>query len=186
MNIKRRTAKRVNFRLALFRLALTGLMALSSCVLCNAQQRQFDSASGFGVNLSGTVAPKLSRSDAAHVSSPSGKVIRTKASDHDTLQIIAGRWNASAELLARLNGVATDVELQAGREVIIPAPPSVRSVKRSSREAAKRIPDNVVARDRLMYQDKSIVEADEIWEDANGYWYKRNGVAHFVERSRVK
>jgi len=186
VNIKRRTAKRENWGLALFRLALAGLIALSYCVLCNAQERQFDSASGVGVNLTGTVAPKISRSDDVHASSPSGKFIRTKASDHDTLQIIAGRWNASAELLARLNGVATDVELQAGREVIIPAPPSVRSVKRSRREAAKRIPDNVVARDRLMFQDKSVVEADEIWEDANGYWYKRNGVANFVERSRVK
>ena len=40
--------------------------------------------------------------------------------------------------------------------------------------------------DRLRMIDGTIVEVDEAWEDAQGVWFRRNGVTQFVERTRVK
>ncbi|HEV3468469.1 MAG TPA: lytic transglycosylase domain-containing protein [Pyrinomonadaceae bacterium] len=34
--------------------------------------------------------------------------------------------------------------------------------------------------------DGTRIEVDEAWEDAQGVWYRRGGVTHLVERSRVK
>lgn len=40
--------------------------------------------------------------------------------------------------------------------------------------------------DHLRMADGSLVEVEEAWEDAQGYWYRRGGVTQFLERSRVK
>ncbi len=40
--------------------------------------------------------------------------------------------------------------------------------------------------DQLRLADGTLMEVDEAWEDAQGVWYKRGGVTHWVERSRVK
>jgi Zn-finger nucleic acid-binding protein len=40
--------------------------------------------------------------------------------------------------------------------------------------------------DHLRLKDGTTIEVDEAWEDAQGIWYKRGGVTHLVERSRVK
>ncbi|MCA1635399.1 MAG: lytic transglycosylase domain-containing protein [Acidobacteria bacterium] len=40
--------------------------------------------------------------------------------------------------------------------------------------------------DQLRLTDGSTIEVDEAWEDAQGVWYKRGGVTHHVERSRVR
>jgi len=42
------------------------------------------------------------------------------------------------------------------------------------------------AADQLRLKDGSVVEVDEAWEDAQGVWYRRGGVTHLVERSRVR
>jgi hypothetical protein len=44
---------------------------------------------------------------------------------------------------------------------------------------------NAVA-DHLRMADGSLVEVEEAWEDAQGYWYRRGGVTQFLERARVK
>src|SRR5688500_9651909 len=40
--------------------------------------------------------------------------------------------------------------------------------------------------DQLRLADGSVMEVDEAWEDSQGVWYRRGGVTHWVERSRVK
>jgi Transglycosylase SLT domain len=40
--------------------------------------------------------------------------------------------------------------------------------------------------DRLHLSDGTSVEADEVWEDPDGVWYRRGGVSYHVERARVK
>jgi Zn-finger nucleic acid-binding protein len=40
--------------------------------------------------------------------------------------------------------------------------------------------------DQLRLADGSTMQVDEAWEDAQGVWYRRAGVTHWVERSRVK
>jgi soluble lytic murein transglycosylase-like protein len=40
--------------------------------------------------------------------------------------------------------------------------------------------------DQLRLADGTLMEVDEAWEDAQGVWYRRGGVTHWVERSRVK
>ena len=40
--------------------------------------------------------------------------------------------------------------------------------------------------DRLKLVDGTTIDADEVWEDAQGVWYRRGGVTHLVERTRVR
>ncbi len=40
--------------------------------------------------------------------------------------------------------------------------------------------------DHLRMADGSAIKVDEAWEDAQGFWYRRDGVTHLVERSRVR
>lgn len=44
----------------------------------------------------------------------------------------------------------------------------------------------VARADFLRLADGSTIEVDEAWEDAQGFWYRRGGVTHLVERSRVR
>ncbi|HEV2762836.1 MAG TPA: lytic transglycosylase domain-containing protein [Pyrinomonadaceae bacterium] len=40
--------------------------------------------------------------------------------------------------------------------------------------------------DRVKLVDGTTIDADEIWEDAQGVWYRRGGVTHWLERARVR
>jgi soluble lytic murein transglycosylase-like protein len=42
------------------------------------------------------------------------------------------------------------------------------------------------AADQLRLADGSLMEVDEAWEDSRGVWYRRGGVTHWVDRSRVR
>jgi LysM repeat protein len=153
-----------------------------------AQKNRSDSLSSAGISLTRPVAGVSSAGPQnAHSLARAEKVVHIKAAAGDTIAAIAKRWNASPDVLARLNGVASDVELAAGKDIVVPAPPAVRSSKspRSNKSSERAQPDNV-KKCGLTLNDKSIIEAEEIWEDSNGYWYRRDGVAHFVARDRVK
>jgi soluble lytic murein transglycosylase-like protein len=43
-----------------------------------------------------------------------------------------------------------------------------------------------VRADQLRLADGKVIEVDEAWEDAQGVWYRRGGVTHHIERSRVR
>ncbi|HYO63042.1 MAG TPA: lytic transglycosylase domain-containing protein [Pyrinomonadaceae bacterium] len=40
--------------------------------------------------------------------------------------------------------------------------------------------------DKLKLVDGTTIDADEVWEDAQGFWYRRGGVTNLVERARVR
>ena len=40
--------------------------------------------------------------------------------------------------------------------------------------------------DRLHLLDGTTVEADEVWDDPQGVWYRQGGVSYFIARARVK
>jgi Zn-finger nucleic acid-binding protein len=40
--------------------------------------------------------------------------------------------------------------------------------------------------DQLRLADGTTMEVDEAWEDSQGVWYRRGGVTHLVEKSRVR
>jgi Zn-finger nucleic acid-binding protein len=40
--------------------------------------------------------------------------------------------------------------------------------------------------DQLKLADGTLMEVDEAWEDSQGVWYRRGGVTHLVEKSRVR
>jgi hypothetical protein len=42
------------------------------------------------------------------------------------------------------------------------------------------------AADQLKLKDGTMMDVDEAWEDAQGVWYRRGGVTHLVEKSRVR
>ena len=42
------------------------------------------------------------------------------------------------------------------------------------------------AKDTLRLTDGTSIEADEVWDDQHGVWYRRGGVTQFVERASVK
>ncbi len=61
-------------------------------------------------------------------------LIKVRAQAGETLARLAARYNAPVDEVARLNGVAADAELQAGREVRIPSQaPAAPATKRSRR-----------------------------------------------------
>lgn len=45
---------------------------------------------------------------------------------------------------------------------------------------------NFVLADKLHLADGTSIEVDEAWEDTQGVWYKRGGVAHLVDPARVR
>ena len=42
------------------------------------------------------------------------------------------------------------------------------------------------AKDTLRLTDGTTIEADEVWDDQHGVWYRQGGVTYSVERSRIK
>src|SRR3712207_7010342 len=40
--------------------------------------------------------------------------------------------------------------------------------------------------DQLKLADGTMLDVDEAWEDSQGIWYRRGGVTHLVEKSRVR
>ncbi|HYE66056.1 MAG TPA: lytic transglycosylase domain-containing protein [Pyrinomonadaceae bacterium] len=66
-----------------------------------------------------------------------------------------------------------------------------RSVKRSTKDRqalAQNSKENSPlgeSRNRLILSGGRSLAVDEVWEDASGVWFKREGVTHHIERSRV-
>src|SRR3712207_5814727 len=40
--------------------------------------------------------------------------------------------------------------------------------------------------DQLKLADGTMLDVDEAWEDSQGVWYRRGGVTHLLEKSRVR
>ena len=48
------------------------------------------------------------------------------------------------------------------------------------------LPPQVALADQVRLHDGTAIEAEEVWEDAGGVWYRQGGVTHWVERGRVR
>jgi soluble lytic murein transglycosylase-like protein len=91
-------------------------------------------------------------------------------------------------------GVAGEVVLPPSFTVArrrIPCRPRLRSPLSAVRNAVLLVVavltfPAVTLADRLRLADGTIIEVEEAWEDSQGVWYRRDGVTHLVERSRVK
>jgi LysM repeat protein len=59
-----------------------------------------------------------------------GVAMKVRARAGDTVAKIAERFNFSADVVARLNGVAADAELQSGQEINLPSVSAAPSRRR--------------------------------------------------------
>jgi hypothetical protein len=152
-----------------------------ACAPLGAQTKASPELPTGGIPLTSTITKPVEVRTAGR----SEKVVRTKALAGDTASSIAHRWNVAIEAVVRLNSIASDVELPEGKEILVPPPPSIRG-KRSRQSNEKADVLAQTNRPTLTLNDKSVIRADEMWQDASGYWYRRDGVAHFVDKTRVK
>ncbi|WP_352430226.1 transglycosylase SLT domain-containing protein [Pyrinomonas sp.] len=69
----------------------------------------------------------MTRPTAAGNVAPTKRLVRIRARQGETVAQIAARYGASADEVARLNGVAANSPLAAGREIVVPASGGVKS-----------------------------------------------------------
>jgi LysM repeat protein len=116
-----------------------------------------------------------------HGARPQPRLIRVRVRAGDTLSGLAERFKVSAEEVARLNSISIDVRLRPGHELKIPFP--------SEDEPAAAAPEAIEERQglkQLSLVDGTSVEVDDVWEDAQGVWFRRGGITNLVERARVR
>jgi LysM repeat protein len=138
-----------------------------------------------GAHVRSSAAKLPSRRNSVGVARPhsaSQSFIRVRVRAGDTLQGLAERFNVAAEEIARLNSISIDARLQPGRQIKVPL-----SSKDEPVEAAHEISAQPARRRKsLSLMDGTSVEVDEVWEDAQGVWFKRGGITNLVERARVR
>lgn len=162
-------------------------VVLLSCVMLqlggnitplHAQQR-----AGARVRSSNAKLPsRRNREGVARPHSDSRSFIKVRVRAGDTLQGLAERFNVAAEEIARLNDVSIDARLRPGRQLKVP----LSSKDEPEVEAAHETSTPPARRKSLSLVDGTSVEVDEVWEDAQGVWFKRGGITSLVERTRVR
>jgi soluble lytic murein transglycosylase-like protein len=108
-------------------------------------------------------------------------MVKVRVRAGDTLDGLAQRFSVSAEEVARLNGMSVDAPLRPGRRLKVPFPSTDESVA-----AGGEAPAQVTGRKGLSLIDGTSLEVDDVWEDAQGFWYRRGGITNLVERARVR
>ena len=153
-----------------------------------------------------------SRAGATERSRPARRtLIKIRARSGDTVASLAERFNVSAESVAALNNFAPGAQLRKGQEVVMPstasggftargagtiaantnatpqgtnAPANNASVSAMAQPLAVPLIQYQGAQ-RLLLTDGTIIEAEEVYENAQGVWYTRRGVTHLIARGRV-
>jgi Zn-finger nucleic acid-binding protein len=113
------------------------------------------------------------------------KVVRVGVRAGDTLASLALRFKVTGEEIAHLNRLSNDAALRPGLELKIPLPSAEESADEQvsvEDEAAVR----ASARKGLSLVDGTSLEVDDVWEDAQGVWFRRGGITNLVERARVR
>jgi LysM repeat protein len=109
--------------------------------------------------------------------------VRVRAGD--TLAGLASRFKVTGEEIARLNGISIDAALRPGHELKIPFPSAEeRTEEPASAQDEAALPNEV--RKGLSLVDGTSFEVDDVWEDAQGVWFRRGGITNLVERARVR
>lgn len=107
--------------------------------------------------------------------------VQTRAGE--TLQGLAERFNVTADEIALLNNLVFNAQLRPGQQLKVPLSSVDESVKDANETTAPPV-ENL--RKSLSLIDGTNVEVDDVWEDAQGVWYRRGGITNLVERARVK
>lgn len=109
----------------------------------------------------------------AHRKTPvESQTVKVRIARGDNLESLAERFGVSIDQIAHANGISFTARLKPGSFVRIPINDS---------GAGERQFDT----NRLRLENGTHFEFDEIWEDAQGVWYRSGGVTQLVERSRV-
>jgi LysM repeat protein len=113
------------------------------------------------------------------------KVVRVRTRAGDTLDSLALRYKVEGEEIARLNGLMRGATLRPGQELKIPLP-SDEEPSGGSEASDEAAVVQASARKSLSLVDGTSVEVDDVWEDAQGVWFRRGGITNLVERARVR
>ena len=126
---------------------------------------------------------RRARRSSARPQSHKQRSIKVQVRAGDTLQSLAERFNITSDEIATLNNLVFNAQLRPGQQIKIPLS-SVDETATDSDETTEQAVENL--RKSLSLIDGTTVEVDDVWEDAQGVWYKRGGITNLVERSRVK
>jgi hypothetical protein len=147
-------------------------------------------AQGVAVASAGKpVAPRASQTQtgrSTRSASRNQRQIKIRIRAGDTLDAIANRFGIPASEIARVNGLNITAALSSGHEIIVPPVSSATAASTSSQTLVAANHNGKDGRSRLSLTDGSVIEADDVWEDAQGVRYRRGGVTYLIERSRVR
>jgi soluble lytic murein transglycosylase-like protein/LysM repeat protein len=124
---------------------------------------------------------------AANSRSANRSPIKVRVRAGDTISALAARFNVTADEMATLNGLSVNAQLQPGRELAVPVSsgrPSTDVASEISAQPADGESETVIS-NRLRLNDGTMIDVDDVWEDAQGIWYRLGGVTHLIERSRI-
>jgi LysM repeat protein len=125
---------------------------------------------------------RRTRRSSARPQSHKQRSIKVQVRAGDTLESLAERFNITADEIATLNNLVFNAQLRPGQQIKVP----LSSVEEAKDADETPLPAVENLRKSLSLIDGTTVEVDDVWEDAQGVWYKRGGITNLVERSRVK
>jgi LysM repeat protein len=137
-----------------------------------------------GAHLRSSAATsRQTRRSGARPRSHKPDTIKINARAGDTLQSLAERFNVEADDIARLNNLVFNARLRPGQQLRVPLAEGEEPGEAAD-EAAEQPAES--AHKSLSLIDGTSVEVDDVWEDAQGVWYRRGGITNLVERARVR
>ena len=111
--------------------------------------------------------------------------VAVRARGGDTLAALAARFQVPVESIAQANNLRADTPLQAGQQVIIPLISAAQRAQAPPPPSAPTATAQANDANRMRLTDGTVIEFDDAWEDAQGFWYRKGGVVHLVGRNRV-
>lgn len=111
--------------------------------------------------------------------------IKVRVRAGDTIGALAARFNVPANEIAALNGLTINSSLQPGREIIVPVSSGRASTSVITEATVQSAEESNQTVNHLRLIDGTVIDVDDVWEDEQGIWYRREGVTHLITRSRV-
>ena len=165
-------------RLRVVLLSCAMLLICSAIAPLHAQQR----AGAHTRSSTAKLPSRKNRERSARPQSANQRLVKVGVRAGDTLASLAERFNITAEEVARLNNLNVDAQLRPGQQIKVPRVSSIAPVEAAHAESAEQ----PVVGKRLSLVDGTSVEVDDVWEDAQGVWFRRGGITNLVERERVR
>ncbi len=166
-------------RLRVVLLSCAMLLLGSNVTPLHAQQR-----AGAHIRSSTAKLPsRKNRERGARPQSANKRLVKVGVRAGDTLASLAVRFNITADEVARLNHLNVDAQLRPGQQIKVPRVTSSAPFETAHGAPAEQ--QQIVGK-RLSLLDGTTFEVDDVWEDAQGVWYRRGGVTNLIERTRVR